>query len=116
MWKLHEPNSSASGDLSLNSRLQARTERNPESAPERLANFNFENRVSIRMLVTPSVVFPLLGSLHLREFTILPVLLSQVDAISAVLLGVPCVIVFTFPIVISPVFSPQRRWANYDGG
>jgi hypothetical protein len=90
--------------------------RNPEPAVDKLSNFNLENRVSIRMFVTPSVVFSLLGSFHFREFTILSVLLSQVDAISAVLLVIPRVIVFALAIVISPVFSPQRRWANHNGG
>jgi hypothetical protein len=94
-------------------------ERNPESAPDSLSGLHSENHVIIRMLVTPSVVFPLLDNFRSGELTILTVLLSQVDTVGMILLGVPHMIVFAFPIIISPVamivIGPQRQRSNQGG-
>jgi Sec-independent protein secretion pathway component TatC len=67
------------------------------------------------MVVAPSEVFPLLGSFHSREFTILAVLLAEIDAVSMILMVIPRVIIFALPIIISPVLSPQRYRRNQNG-
>jgi hypothetical protein len=81
-----------------------------------LSNLNFENRVTIRMHVAPSEVFISLDNRCSRELTILTVLLSQVDAVSMILVAVPHMIVFALPIVISLVVIRLQRHRCNQGG
>ena len=64
--------------------------------------------------MTPPEVAPLLGRFHLPELTVFPVLLAEVNAVSAIFMVVPCVVISAIPIVVPFVMmivSPHRPGA-----
>jgi hypothetical protein len=61
------------------------------------------NNHGVRMAVPPPEVFPPLGASHVSPFTVLPVLVSQIEAVSTMFLVVPHVIVAAVAVVVSPV-------------
>jgi hypothetical protein len=66
----------------------------------------------IRVLMTPSEVLLVPGSVGSAELAILPVLLAKVNAVSTILLVVPGMIIVTFPVVITllvMLVSPHHR-------
>jgi hypothetical protein len=64
-----------------------------------LPDLNFEEHV-VGVIVTPPEVLPLLRGFHSREFAIVPMLLSEVNAVSTILVVVPSMVIAAVPIVV----------------
>jgi hypothetical protein len=58
---------------------------------------------AIRVLVTPPEVFSLPGGSFSAEIGVFPVLLAQIQPVSAVLVVVPRMIVATVPVIVAPL-------------
>jgi hypothetical protein len=67
-----------------------------------LSDLDFEEG-GIRVVVTPLEILTLLGGFHFAERAIVTVLLAQVDAVSAIFLDVPRMIIVSVPIVVALV-------------
>jgi uncharacterized membrane protein YphA (DoxX/SURF4 family) len=79
-----------------------------------LPDLNLEKHV-IRVIVTPPEVLLLLGSSGSPELTIVAVLLAQVNAVRAIFLVVPRMIVAAVAIVVTLVMTIvgiHHRWGN----
>jgi hypothetical protein len=82
-----------------------------------LPDINLEKHV-IRVIVTPPEVLLLLGSSRSPELAIVAVLLTQVNAVCAIFLVVPRMIVAALPIVVPFVMTivrVQRHCGNQTG-
>jgi hypothetical protein len=71
------------------------------------------------MFVTPPEVLPLASSLLSIEFSVIPVLFRQVNAVSTIFLAVPRMVVVAIPIVVpslAVIVGPHRHWRHQGGG
>jgi hypothetical protein len=68
------------------------------------------------VIVPPLEIFPLLGSFDSPEFTIVPVLLAQVNTVRTIFLVIPLVIIVSVPIVVLLFVTVSlRRRRNQHG-